>query len=199
VAQKIGLKVGRFIIATNENDILARAFNEGEYIPSPVKMTPSPAMDIQVSSNFERYLFDCFGRDDDKMADVIFALNNGKGLTLGGSPFKASSELILAEGVSNEETFKTIEYIWHEYGEVVDPHTAVGLSAYRKHEDLSGTNVAFATAHPSKFSPIVVEAIGFEPEVPGCLSGILDKEEQYETVPNDYSKLIEYVLKVKSG
>ena len=196
VANKIGFPMGSLIIATNENDILSRAFNKGEYKAEPVQMTHSPAMDIQVSSNFERHLFDCFKKDGDAIINATSQITNGDVLTLRSSILKIRPNFIFAESVSNTETLKFIKKIWVEFGEIIDPHTAVGMDAEERCKNLPGINVVLSTAHPAKFPETVFEAIGLEPEIPTNLKGILDCPENYTTLPNDFKKLKDFIMKV---
>lgn len=199
VAHKMGFPINRLIVATNENDILARAFNEGVYSQGVVKETPSPAMDIQVSSNFERHLFDSVGRNDVLLNEAVELILNKKDLFLEGANFIEESEIINSESVTNKETLKMIKSIWEEFGEIIDPHTAVGFEAEKRNKGLEGPKVVLSTAHPSKFPETVIEAIGETPETPPSLAGILDKTEQYDTLSGNYAELKKYIIKASSS
>ena len=172
MAKRMGLPVDRLIIATNRNDILSRFVHTGVYAAGEVYPTLSPAMDIQIASNFERYLY--FLVDQDPV--LVSSLLNGLSRT--GTLEVASHRLARAQGdfdaqaSSDEETLAQIRATYDRLGYILDPHTATGVHAARGRRDV----VCLATAHPAKFAEAVTQAIGREAPPPPSLQGLLDKE-----------------------
>jgi threonine synthase len=158
LAKRMGFPIDKLIIATNDNDILARFFESGEYARGSVHHTTSPAMDIQVASNFERYLYYYFGEDADRLTEFMETFARTGSASVGGPP---ETEDFLATAVSEAEVRTTIAQVYAENGYVTDPHTAVGLAAARRFET-AGVQICAATAHPAKFPEAVNEAIGAE-------------------------------------
>jgi threonine synthase len=157
MAKQMGLPIRRLILATNSNDILARFFNTGLYAKGPVNFTHSPAMDIQVSSNFERYLFYKCGADASKVNEFMDSF-----LTTGRAEMRFNSarfdESFFAASVSNEETIATIKQYALQQDYIVDPHTAVGLTVAEKLREPGVPLLSLATAHPAKFEDVMLEA-----------------------------------------
>ena len=194
MAKKMGLPIDKLIVATNENDILRRVINTGEYKPSKVKPSLSPSMDIQISSNFERLLFDILDGDDKKVFSLM------KDLTIKGF-FKLDQKVIknikkdfCAEKINDEETLTIIKKINSEEKFVVDPHTATAFGAANKISNLSEV-IILGTAHPYKFLETVKKATGIEVKAPLHLSNVVDKEERFDILENDISKIKNYILK----
>jgi threonine synthase len=158
LAKRMGFPIDKLIIATNDNDILARFFESGEYSRGSVHHTTSPAMDIQVASNFERYLYYYFGEDAERLTEFMETFARTGSASVGGRP---ETEDFLATAVSESEVRATIAQVYAENGYVTDPHTAVGLAAARRFET-AGVQICAATAHPAKFPEAVNEAIGAE-------------------------------------
>ncbi len=181
VAQKMGLPVDKFIIATNENDIISRVINSGEYQLEPVAETYSPAMDIQISSNFERILFDLCHRNPDKVCCYMDSLKKHGCFTLSTEETKKLQTLFSAKKVSNEETLMTMEALNKE-NYVVDPHTAVGICAAQKSEYQSV--ICLSTAHPAKFPEVVSQAIGSFPVAPEALKNLHKKSRKCISMQN---------------
>ena len=194
VASKIGLPIERLIIGTNTNDILTRFLETGEMQTSKVVPTISPAMDIQVSSNFERLLFDYFGRDGRAVSEVMTVFRqNGKMIAtpeiLKGIQKQFSAARLEDEGIKHQ-----IKATYDLSGVIVDPHTAVGLHAARTCTgDLSVPVVALSTAHPAKFPVAVEEAIGVYPKLPPGLTDLLDRPESFDTLPNDLGVIQSFI------
>ena len=183
-AKRMGLPIERLIIATNVNDILHRTLQTGRYDVRSVVPTSSPSMDIQVSSNFERLLFEAEGRDPDKVRRLMAGLGQSGAYTL--SP-KVRGTLVtdFASGATDEaQTLATIARLRRDDGILVDPHTAVGVAVAERH--LGATPmVTMATAHPAKFPDAVEAACGERPELPEWARSILSAEEIYRVVPAD--------------
>ncbi|TNE35191.1 MAG: threonine synthase [Alphaproteobacteria bacterium] len=183
-ASRMGLPVEQLIVATNRNDILSRFFNGGEYRKTGVDPTISPSMDIQVSSNFERFLFDLHGRDGAKVSELMAALDREGGFSVNMSLL---NEGIFSAGRSDEEeTLATIRKTLHESAKLVDPHTAVGLKvAAVKRQGNSVPMVTLSTAHPAKFPDAVEKATGTRPGLPPHMAGLFEREERLTCLPND--------------
>ena len=194
-AKRMGLPVDRLVIATNENDILARALASGLYAPKGVRATQSPSMDIQVSSNFERLLFEASGRDPEAVVARMGELASE-------GAFAISSEA-LARIRADFEAFRVDEAacaeemgrVYRESGMVIDPHSAVGVHAARK--ALAATPatpvIALGTAHPAKFPDAVERATGVRPPLPEPLADLMDRGESIVVLPNDRRAVADYV------
>ena len=184
-AKKMGLPIERLAVATNVNDILARMLATGRYALDEVVPTISPSMDIQISSNFERVLFDALERDADAVNGLMRDLAEEGGFALPQGVLDTLRGDFDAARTDEKETLDEIARIYRETGEVVDPHTAVGLSAARKLDLAAGAPViALATAHPAKFPDAVKRAVGFKPPLPSHMSDLYERTEKFETLPN---------------
>ena len=193
VAKKMGLPIKKLIVATNENDILQRVINSGEYKPSKVKPSLSPSMDVQISSNFERLLFDVLNQDDKKVSNLMSNL-------LSKGSFKLSSEEVniikkdfCAEKTSDQETLEIIKNFSDKYNFILDPHTATAVGAAKKIKDGSETLI-LSTAHPYKFLETIKMATSKEIKIPSQLSNTLDKKEKYDILENNLSEVKNYIL-----
>lgn len=187
VAAKMGLPIERLIVATNVNDILARTLETGSYEVARVIPTLSPSMDIQVSSNFERLLFDAFDRDAVEVQKVMKSLSANNFFVLSPRALAGIRELFSASRASETETEATIRDVQQKSGYILDPHTAVGLAVARKlGADKSKTPlVVLGTAHPSKFPDAVKSACGVYPELPERFADLLQRPEKLTPLPND--------------
>ncbi|HFA60060.1 MAG TPA: threonine synthase [Rhodospirillales bacterium] len=194
VARRIGLPVRRLIVATNRNDILARFFETGVYRLGEVVPTVTPSMDIQVASNFERLLFDL---EDGDGARVRRALENfAKTGELAVEPERMArlGELFRAGRATEEETRAAIRRVFEESGQVVDPHTAVGVEVGRRlRRPGEGPLVCLATAHPAKFPETVTEATGRRPTLPPHLADLMTREERFVVLDADLAAVQEFV------
>ena len=194
-AIRMGLAVSRLVIATNANDILARALATGDYSAGEAQPTWSPSMDIQVASNFERALFEASGRDAVWMAQAMQDFAVTRRLAIPPSVLRVLKERYLAARADDTETIATIARVYKENGIVIDPHTAVGVAAAEKlGPELKGPVVALATAHPAKFSNAVTEAIGKPAELPAHLSDLSAREERYTVLANAKGAVEEFIL-----
>ncbi len=188
IAKRMGLPIRRLIIATNRNDILARCLDTGVYGMEGVTPTLSPSMDIQVSSNFERLLFDLYGRDKDKVAALMEALRRDKRFALSPGAHAALKKEFSAYTVNDAETTGTIARIYAETGEILDPHTAVGAAAAEHYLAQSETRepvVTLSTAHPAKFPDAVKKAVGIHPALPEHMKDLFERKERIVSLPND--------------
>ena len=193
VAKKMGLPINKLIIATNSNDILKRTVNTGIYKPLKVEHTVSPSMDIQVASNFERLIFDVCSCNSNKTLKLMNDLNKQGELKLEKKELKKIRESFCSESLSEEETKSVINDVYKNQGMLIDPHTAVAIGAVNK-ISLEGNIVVLATAHPSKFSDVVMEETSIKPELPENLKNILVEKEKYEKLPKDLKKIQNYIM-----
>ena len=194
IAKKMGLPINKLIVATNSNDILKRAVNTGIYKPLKVEHTISPSMDIQIASNFERLIFDVCSCNSNKTLQLMNDLNERGEFNLEKEELKKIKESFCSESLSEEETKSVIKEVYKNQKMLIDPHTAVAIGVVNK-ISLEGNTVILATAHPSKFSDVVMEETGIKPELPENLKNILDKKEKYEKLPKDLKKIQNYILK----
>ena len=193
VAKKMGLPINKLIIATNSNDILKRTVNTGIYKPLKVEHTVSPSMDIQVASNFERLVFDVCSCDSNKTLKLMNDLSEIGKFKLEKEELKKIKESFCSESLSEVETKSVIREVYKNQGTLVDPHTAVAIGVVNK-ISLVGNTVILATAHPSKFSDVVMKETSTKPELPENLKNILVKKEKYEKFPKDLKKIKNYIL-----
>jgi threonine synthase len=194
VAAKMGLPVAKLIVATNVNDILHRALAQGDYSQGTVTPTDAPSMDIQVSSNFERLLFDLGGRDGKALAAQMAGFESSKAMQLTNAQREGASALFTSARTSAEEMEAAIRWGWEACAELIDPHTACGLHAAR-HCGLPTDIpvVTLATAHPAKFPDAVSRATGQHPQLPGRVGDLFDREERLAELPGDYDAICDYV------
>ncbi len=181
-AMRMGLPVERLIVATNENDILHRALSGGRYELRGVSATSSPSMDIQVSSNFERLLFEIEGRDASAVRRLMAGLGQSGAFTLSDRARKVLGAHFSLGACGEAETARTMAEILKRAGIVVDPHSAVGIAVAERHLG-NVPMVTLATAHPAKFPDAVEAACGVRPELPGWAKAIMSRDERYEVLP----------------
>jgi len=196
IARRMGLPIDQLIIATNRNDILTRCLETGVYGMETVVPTISPSMDIQISSNFERLLFELNGRDGKAMAEMMTQFRADKKLTLSKLAHNRLKSDFAGCAISDEDTKKTIADTYKTTGELLDPHTAVGLAAgQRCRKNTSEPLVILATAHPAKFDVAVKEATGIHPELPAHMKEILTMPERVDVLANDVEAVKAYIEK----
>jgi len=189
-ARQMGLPVSHFVVATNSNDILARFFESGTMTTSQVVPTYSPSMDIQISSNFERLLFDLYGRDGRALADAMATFRKTGTLSVGGNALGGVRELFDSGRLDDEGTLKAIADGRKRHGETLDPHTAVGFAVAGQHRrDPKVPMVVLATAHPAKFPDAVEKATGVRPTLPPRLADLMTRTERVDGLPNDVAAL----------
>ena len=194
VAAQMGLPIERLVIATNVNDILARAVRTGRYEPRGVVATSSPSMDIQVSSNFERLIFEAAGRDAGQVCALLEDLDKEGGLTFSENEIAYIRRLFAAHAAPEADVAEAISALVSETGYLADPHTAVGLvAAAQEHASSETPAVTLATAHPAKFPDAVREACGKEPEMPAALAARLGAEEHMHVFDSDYSAVAAFI------
>ncbi|WP_439407129.1 threonine synthase [Bradyrhizobium sp. DASA03076] len=197
VAKRMGLPVRTLRIAANVNDILARTLKTGIYEVREVHATASPSMDIQISSNFERLLFEASKRDASSVRRLMEQLKQSGRFVLPDATLAAIREEFDAGRADETETAAAIRAAWREAGELVDPHTAVALAvADRDTTDTTVPNIVLSTAHPAKFPDAVEAACGQRPLLPAWLDGLMTKSEQMKVMKNDQAEVERFVLSV---
>ena len=194
VAQRMGLPVERLVVASNENDILTRALTTGDHRLTEVTPTMSPSMDIQVSSNFERLLFEMHDRDAESTAGLMRQLAEHRAFRIDDGAAATVQSLFHAGRCTESETLETIEAVYRDTGIVIDPHTAVGVAVAERLRGPHGTPmITLATAHPAKFPDAVERAIGFRPALPHRLADLYERDERCATLPNDLSMVMDHI------
>jgi threonine synthase len=194
-ARRMGLPIGRLVVATNVNDILARALAAGDYSKAAVVPTATPSMDIQVSSNFERLLFDLNGRNGSALADVMRRFDAEGRLELPRDQLDAAAASFIAHRVDETAMMQTMAGALEHSGELIDPHTAVGLAAAHACAGImpAGPIVTLATAHPAKFPDAVERATGQRPALPLRAGNLFEREERYQRMAADAQALKAYI------
>ena len=194
VAAKMGLPVARLIVATNVNDILHRALSSGDYSQGTVTPTAAPSMDIQVSSNFERLLFDLGGRDGPALAAQMAGFEKTKAMMLTNVQRDGAAALFSSCRADADDMSRAIRWAWEASGELLDPHTAIALHAARSFgfsEEIPV--VTLATAHPAKFPDAVERATGQRPPLPSRVGDLFERAERCAELPGDYAEIADYV------
>lgn len=195
IAMRMGLPIEKLIIASNRNDILARCVRDGNYRMAGVAESLSPSMDIEISSNFERLLFDLHGRNAALMAEKMHGFRNTKSLTLAPSAYADMLQHFDGHATDDAATLDTIRAIHQACGYTLDPHTAVGVAAGEAlMPRLSGAVITLATAHPAKFPDAVVKATGVHPALPAHLSDLMTREETIIRIANDADAVKSYLM-----
>lgn len=184
VARKMGLPIADLVIATNQNDILHRTLVSGAHIKEMVQPTISPSMDIQVSSNFERLLFDLYDKDGGAVAQQMEALKSEGGFKISQGALEKLREGFSSGRASESETSATIQEIYATTGEILCPHSAVGVKVAQDTADPRVPMITLATAHPAKFPDAVEAAIGIRPPLPKRMADLYDRSERLREVPN---------------
>ncbi len=189
VAKRMGLPIDRLVIATNVNDILDRTLKTGRYEQRGVSASTSPSMDIQVSSNFERLLFEVHGRDPYAVRRMMQSLSQSGAFSIADRELEQIRHEFLSGATDEAETAATIRETLAATGELLDPHTAVGYAVARKLEPSSSPMVTLATAHPAKFPDAVEKASGVRPALPPRLGHLMTAPERFTVLPNDVAKV----------
>jgi threonine synthase len=194
VAAKMGLPVAKLIVATNVNDILHRALSSGDYSAGTVTPTAAPSMDIQVSSNFERLLFDLAGRDGPALAAQMAGFESSKAMRLTNAQQQGAAALFASDRIEADDMSRAMAWAHARADEILDPHTAIGLAAAQRvalppHVPI----VTLATAHPAKFDTAVERATGIRPTLPPRVGDLFDREERYDVLPATFAAITGYV------
>ncbi|GHD57044.1 threonine synthase [Thalassobaculum fulvum] len=195
-ALQMGLPVERLVVASNANDILARFFASGTMEMRGVVPTLSPSMDIQVSSNFERLLFDLFDRNGAEVEATLTAFRKDGRFAVGDNQLGRATALFQAGRIDDDEAVATIRRVRDETGELLDPHTATGIGVVertRALRDPAVPVVTLATAHPAKFAAAIERAVGAPAALPERMADLMDRPERMPVIPNDLAALQAYV------
>ncbi len=194
----MGLPIKQLAISTNRNDILTRFFETGSMTPETVEPSLSPSMDIQISSNFERYLFDLMGRNSDTLNTIMAKFKDTGSFAIHEDSMEDARVQFRAFRANDEQTLNVIKGVYEETGYVLDPHTAVGMRGAQflakkfGYKD-SAPVVGLACAHPAKFPDAVVKACGVHPALPDHLSDLFDRKEHVDVMPNDLDAVKAFV------
>ena len=191
-AKRMGLPVDRLVIATNENDILQRTLESGRYETGAVRATASPSMDIQVSSNFERLLFEAGGRDAATVRRLMASLSQSGSFTVPETMLAAIRAEFDAGRTGESDTAAIIRDTLEATAYLLDPHTAVGVSVAKRHL-ADAAMITLGTAHPAKFPASVEAACGLHPPLPPGHSDLMEKDERFDVLPNDLAAVQRYV------
>ncbi|MCA1749410.1 MAG: threonine synthase [Parasphingopyxis sp.] len=196
IAQRMGLPIARLVVATNRNDILRRALDRGDYSVGELVPTAAPSMDIQVSSNFERLLFDMADRDAAALRGMMERFERDGRLTIDEAMRARIGESFTAMRVGPDAMTMAMRRAAEDAGQLLDPHSAIGFAAAcAVAGDLPAEIpiVTLATAHPAKFRDAVERATGRRPRLPRRLSGLFEREERYETLPAEVEAVRDYI------
>jgi threonine synthase len=193
VASRMGLPIARIVVATNSNDILANAFEHGRYARGEVKATMSPAMDIQSASNFERLYFEAVGRDAAATAQAFEGFAATGAIDVPADALAAMRQMFRGVGIGEDETARSIVATLDATGELIDPHTAVGVAALARVTDTPDPVVVLSTAHAAKFPEDVAKVAGVTPQLPRGAADLADRPERFERLPAEADTIKRYV------
>jgi threonine synthase len=195
VAKRMGLPIERLMIGTNANDILARTLGSGSYEIKGVHPTTSPSMDIQISSNFERLLFEAYGRDGEAVRRLMASLHQSRAFLIDAEPLARIREEFSAEAVNEDNVIAEMAETYRSTGYVLDPHSAVGTRAGRTllKQDPETPVVALSTAHPAKFPDAVERATGVRPALPPHMADLMGRRESFTVLPNDQAAVERFI------
>jgi threonine synthase len=187
--------IRKLILATNENNLLTRFVTQGDYSVSKVVATSSPSMDIQVASNFERYLYYLYDCDPERTKKDFEQFSQSGKLHFDENLLHIIQQDFASKSVNEEETLNTIRKFYEDHDYLLDPHTAVGVNAAQECFASDIPVICLATAHPAKFGAAVTKAIGKAPELPSGLKGLEDKESRCEVLDPDIGKVQDYIAR----
>lgn len=197
IAKRMGLPIGRLVVATNENDVLDEFFKTGVYRVRDREhtyVTSSPSMDISKASNFERYISDIVGRDNERVRSLWTRVAEKGEFQLTGQEFDRVKASGFESGKStHEDRIATIRTLWLEQQIMIDPHTADGLKVAREHKRAGVKMLTLETALPAKFEATILEAVGIKPQVPAAYEGIEDKPQRVTVMPVDVEKVKQFI------
>lgn len=193
VAARMGLPVAKLIVATNVNDILHRALSRGDYSSAQVTPTAAPSMDIQVSSNFERLLFDVGGRDGAALAEQMRGFETTRAMQLTNEQAQGAAASFASDSVDPDAMAQAMRWAQDATGQLLDPHTAIGLAAARRADVGDVPIVTLATAHPAKFPDAVERTTGQRPALPVRMGDLFDREELFTELPGTFDAVTAYI------
>ena len=193
MAKRMGLPISKILVATNSNDILARAFQDGRYSRGAVAQTQSPAMDIQSASNFERLYFEAVRRDGVETMRAFKAFGDTGVIDIPPGALAMMRETFVGVSINERETSGSIVATLNETGELIDPHTAVGMAAFRRARGTTDPIIVLSTAHAAKFPEAVSAACGETPSLPRSAQNLAGKAERFDRLPADADTIKAYV------
>lgn len=195
LASRMGLPIDQLVIATNQNDILHRCISSNDHSPQPLEHSLSPSMDIMVSSNFERMLFDLHGRDGRVIAKLMEASKSGT-MTLSDDALVQARALFSSYRLNDDEVLEVIAQVYNSTEYLLDPHTAIGVQAARKtRRNTAVPMICLATAHPAKFPEAIQKAGCSDPALPHHMSDLFDRKEHYQVLDNDMALVHSFISK----
>lgn len=194
LAREMGLPIDQLMIATNRNDVLHRLLTSGRYARQPLQHSLSPSMDISVSSNFERLLYDLYDRDGGAVFDLMAQFDSGA-IDLADSAMEKARQLFTSACISDDGTCAEIARVWHNNGYLLDPHSAIGTAAAAlAARDHASPMVTLATAHPAKFPEAIARSgVHIKPELPEHLADLFEREERFTVLPNDLARVQQHM------
>ncbi len=192
ISKKMGLPIGKLIVATNQNDILHRAISSGNYEAREVKETISPSMDIQVASNFERLIYDIEDQNSEKTKNIMISIKNNNKYEINEQSLQRIRENFSSESMNEDETIEIIKKAFANHKIILDPHTAVGFGVIEKLK-IKNDCVIIATAHPCKFPEVIHKAIGKNVNLPNDSKDIMKEKENFSVIENDIDKVKSYI------
>jgi len=192
LSKKMGLPINKFIVATNQNDILHRAISNGKYEVGNVSETNSPSMDIQIASNFERLIYDLNDCDDNETRKIMQGIKEKGKYIISKDKMEKVNKNFLSASMNEKEVLDTIKEVHIKHGIILDPHSAIGFGALNK-VNIDGNNIVLATAHPCKFPEAIDKSIGVKPALPDELKYVMDEKENYDIIENNLSKTQQYI------
>ncbi len=198
-ASQMGVPVEHLCVGSNRNDILTRFLLNNDMTMRAVEPSLSPSMDIQVSSNFERLLFEMLGRDPDRCRAIMGEFRQTGCMAVPHDAWEQIGKIFNGAALDDAQTSAAMQRIYKQSHYLADPHTAIGLEAGRKFREAGVPMVAAATAHPAKFPDAVKAATGIHPPLPPHLADLFEREERYEVLPNDLARVKEAVRAHKAG
>ena len=195
VAQHMGLPIKDLHVVTNENDILNKIIQLGQMKINNVIPTYSPSMDIQISSNFERQIYESMNQNSDEVKNILNFFKNNEYYHFDQKTLKNFQEIYDSSTISNKTTLETIKFFYEKYAYLADPHTATGLSVLNSQGKITDHSlISLACAHPAKFGDAIKEATGKNPELPKEIENIFDKEEKMTILPNNSNEIKSLIL-----
>lgn len=195
VAQKMGLSIIDLHVVTNQNDILNKIIQLGQMKINNVMQTYSPSMDIQISSNFERQIYESVNQNSEAVKNIMQSFKNNKDYQFDEKTLKSFQDIYDSTAVSNETTIETIKLFYNKYNYLADPHTATGLSVLNdKGNSVNHSLISLACAHPAKFGDVIKKAIGKGPKLPKEIENIFDKDEKMTILPNSSDEIKSFIL-----
>ena len=194
-AKRMGLTIAKLVVATNDNDILTRTLRTGRYEMRDVVATTSPSMDIQISSNLERLLFEATDRDDACVRSWMSGLTQSGSFTIDAAPLKAIRKDFSAARATQKQAAATIRDTLEETGYLLEPHTATGIHVAGRFEKSHAPMITLATAHPAKFPDAVKSASGIDPALPSWLSDLMHREKTFDVLQPDLDSVETYIAR----